>query len=230
MQNNSNESSSDGLSKNKIFKLDIPMIIAVDGPSSSGKGTIAKMIAEHFSLDYLNTGALYRKLAYDALESSLNLEKDIESIINLIKKMDLSDLESEKIHNEEIGKAASIIAKNQKIRFALLDLQKDFANSKNGAVLDGRDIGTVICPDANYKFFITASLEDRTNRRYLQLSKKNPDISKDEVFKQLQERDFRDENRANSPLTIAKDAIIIDTSNLNIKEVFQKILQQMNSK
>lgn len=204
------------------------LVIGFDGPSSSGKGTIARMIASHFSLDYLNTGALYRKLAFEALKAGLDLEKDEYSIINLIKKMDISDLESDQIHNEEIGKSASIIAKNQNIRFALLYLQKEFANSKRGSVLDGRDIGTVICPNADYKFFITASLEERTNRRYLQLLKRNPNVSKQVIFEQLQERDFRDQNRSASPLTIAKDAVIIDNSQLKIEEVFQKVLNYIN--
>ncbi len=204
------------------------LIIAVDGPSSSGKGTIAKLIADHFNLPYLNTGALYRKLAYEALELGFNLEKDQKSIVSIIKKMDLSDLESSKIHNEEIGHAASIIAKNDNIRSALRYLQKDFAAQEKGAVLDGRDIGTVICPDANYKFFITASLDERVNRRYLQLVKNNMmDVSKEKIFDQIKERDLRDRNRINSPLLIAKDAIQIDTSNLTIEKVFQKILNHI---
>jgi cytidylate kinase len=200
------------------------LIIAVDGPSSSGKGTIAKMIASHFQIPYLNTGALYRQLAYDSLELGLNLEKDDDKIIQLVSKMDLLDLESSKIHNEEIGKFASIIAKSEKIRSALRYLQKDFACGDLGAVLDGRDIGTVICPDANYKFFITASLETRTQRRYLQLSKLNPNTSKEVIFNQLQERDFRDKTRKSSPLLIAQDAVEIDTSDLSIKQVFEIIL------
>lgn len=205
------------------------LVIGFDGPSSSGKGTIAKLIAKHFSLNYLDTGGLYRKLAYDALQAGLDLEKDEESIINLVSKMDLSDLDSDKIHNEEIGNAASIVAKNQNIRAALLFLQKDFANSPNGAVLDGRDIGTVICPNADYKFFITASLEERAKRRYLQLLKINPNTSKEVIFQQLQDRDFRDKNRSASPLIAADDAIIIDNTNLNVEEVFQKILNYINS-
>lgn len=200
------------------------MIIAIDGPSSSGKGTIAKKIAEHFQLPYLNTGALYRKLAFDSIKNNFDLENDEDLIINLIPKMDLSDLEAKEIHNEEIGKSASIIAKNQKIRSALLNLQKEFCQNDKGAVLDGRDIGTVICPNADYKFFITASLQARTDRRYLQLLKNYPDIKKADIFQQLQERDLRDQNRQSAPLIAADDAVTIDTSNLTIEQVFNKIL------
>lgn len=200
------------------------MLIAVDGPASSGKGTIAKMIANHFNLPYLNTGALYRQLAFEALNSDFDLEKDENKIIKLVLKLGLSDLENPQIHNEKIGQAASIIAKNQNIRSALFYLQKNFAGSKKGAVLDGRDIGTVICPNADFKFFITASLQERANRRFLQLSKTNPNLTKEEVFKQLEERDLRDQKRNFAPLIKAEDAIEIDTSNLNIEQVFQKIL------
>lgn len=204
------------------------LVIAIDGPSSSGKGTIAKLVANHFDLPYLNTGALYRKLAYDALELGLDLEKDEDKIIKLILKMDLSDLESEKIHNEEIGKSASIIAKNQNIRSALLYLQKNFASNDKGAVMDGRDIGTVICPDADFKFFITASNKERAKRRYLQLKDKNLDITQEMILKQLEERDLRDKNRTASPFVKADDAVEIDTSDLTINQVFAKILSYID--
>jgi cytidylate kinase len=204
------------------------IVIAIDGPSASGKGTIAQMIAKHYDLPYLNTGALYRKLAYDALNLGLDLYDDEKSIVELIGKMDLSDLESKDIHNEDIGKSASIIAQNKSIRSALLYLQKDFANQKKGAVLDGRDIGTVICPDTKYKFFITASLEQRANRRYLQSVKNISGVSKDDIFRQLQERDLRDKGRSNSPLLVSKDAIEIDTSDLSIDQVFKMVLNEIN--
>ncbi len=204
------------------------MIVAIDGPASSGKGTIAKLIANHFNLPYLNTGALYRKLAFDASNLDFNLEKDEDKIIELITKINLEDLEAKELHNEIVGKNASIIAKNQKIRLALQKLQKDFANQDSGSVMDGRDMGTVICPDADYKFFITASLKERARRRYLQLSKKNSQIKEQDILQDLEDRDNRDKNRTSSPLIIANDAITIDTSRLTIEEVFNLTLKYIN--
>jgi cytidylate kinase len=217
-----------------------PLLIAIDGPSSSGKGTIAKKIAKHFDLPCLNTGALYRAIAFLALENGLDLENDIARITPLCDKIlqhydgaragdnVAFDLESPKIHNEEIGKAASILAGKPEIRQALFDLQKNFASSgmKNngGAVLEGRDIGTTICPDANYKFFINADVKVRAQRRCNQSLQNDSTADFDLILKQLEDRDEQDKNRKLSPLRKADDAIEIDTSNMNVKEVFEKIL------
>ncbi|MCE3254885.1 MAG: (d)CMP kinase [Rickettsiaceae bacterium] len=203
------------------------LLIAIDGPSSSGKGTIAKKIATHFNLPCLNTGALYRAIAFLALEQGLDLE-DVQNIIPLCGDILKLDLESPKLHNEEIGKAASIVAARPEIRKAIFDLQRDFAligiKEKAGAVLEGRDIGTVICPDANHKFFITASAEVRATRRVSQLKGNNVDADYNVILEQLKNRDFQDKTRAVSPLKKADDAIEIDTSEMNIEQVFQKIL------
>lgn len=204
------------------------LLIAIDGPSSSGKGTIAKKIAYHFSIPYLNTGSLYRALALLAFEAKLDLEKDINKIVKLVDNIDLNDLESLKLHNEDIAKKASLIAKNEKIRKGLFDLQRNFIKkgikNNNGAVLDGRDIASVICPEANYKFFITASTKVRADRRFKQMQENGQKCDYDDIFNKLQLRDKQDKNRPNSPLILAKGAIKIDTSDLNIDQVFNKIL------
>jgi len=207
------------------------LLIAIDGPSSSGKGTVAKKVAAHFGLPCLNTGALYRGIAFLALENGLDLENDETKIIPLGKKLVELDLESTELHNEEIGKAASIIAAKPLIRQAIFDLQRNFAlnglQTKQGAVLEGRDIGTVICPDANYKFFITASAEVRATRRFKQLQENSMPADYDLILQQLKTRDQQDKNRAVSPLKKADDAIEIDTSQMNVEHVFEKILSSI---
>ncbi|MFT6077953.1 MAG: cytidylate kinase [Myxococcota bacterium] len=221
------------------------LLIAIDGPSSSGKGTIAKKIAQHFGLSCLNTGALYRAVAFLALENNFDLKNDIKKIIPLCDKIlqpkldtasraELSfDLESPEIHNEKIGKAASIVAASPEIRQELFDLQRNFADLgiKNncGAVLEGRDIGTTICPDANHKFFINADVEVRAQRRFNQSLKNDPNANHDLILGQLRSRDQQDKNRKSSPLKKADDAFEIDTSNMSVQEVFDKILSEISS-
>lgn len=208
------------------------LLIAIDGPSSSGKGTIAKKVAAHFNLPCLNTGALYRGIAFLALQNGLDLKNDEQKIIPLCSGLAKLDLESSQLHNEEIGKAASIVAVNPNIRKAILNLQRNFAldglKEKGGAVLEGRDIGTVICPDANYKFFINASAEVRAKRRFKQLQENYMQADYDLIVKQLKDRDQQDRNRAISPLRKAEDAVEIDTSRMSVEEVFQKILSYVD--
>jgi cytidylate kinase len=210
------------------------LLIAIDGPSSSGKGTIAKKIADHFDLPCLNTGALYRGIAYLALENGLDLANDFKKIIPLCQELPNLDLESPKLHNEEIGKLASIVAANPDIRKAIFNLQRDFAlsglNNNGGAVLEGRDIGTVICPDANYKFFITATAEVRAQRRFKQLQENGLKADYNLILQQLKNRDEQDKNRKISPLRKADDAIEIDTSQMSIKEVMDEILKVVTSR
>ena len=204
------------------------LLITIDGPSASGKGTIAKKVADHFKLPYLNSGALYRGLAYVALMQNLNLEKQVEKIVLLVNEIDLDNLEDKKLHTEEMGKHASIIAKQPLIRKALFDLQRHFAvhglRDRDGAVLEGRDMGTVICPDANYKFFITASAEERAKRRHKQLQENGINSDYQTILNQLENRDKEDKNRDASPLVKAMDAVEIDTSNMNVEQVFTKLL------
>jgi CMP/dCMP kinase len=206
------------------------LLIAIDGPSSSGKGTIAKKLAAHFNIPCLNTGALYRAIAFLALENGCNLQNDEEKIIPLCQKITDLDLESPKLHNEQIGKAASIVAAKPKIRQAIFDLQRDFAQDglaeNSGAILEGRDIGTVILPNANHKFFITASADIRAKRRFNQLQQNGfEDVNYQEILQQIQKRDEQDKNRLTAPLKKAVDAMEIDTSDMDVDEVIAKILE-----
>jgi cytidylate kinase len=207
------------------------LLIAIDGPSASGKGTLAKRIAQHFAIPYLNTGALYRLLALRAIEKSFAENLNDQNIDLLIANLQINEneLENEELFSEKVAKTASLIAKNIKIRKALFDFQRQFAiknkEKYGGAVLDGRDTTTVICPDADYKFFVTAAVEIRAKRRFEQLKKsQDTNVNYQEILAQLKQRDENDYSRQEAPLQIAKDAIIIDNSNLSIEEGFLKIL------
>ncbi len=204
------------------------LLIAIDGPSASGKGTVAKKLASHFNLPYLNTGALYRLMALRALQQNLDLNNFENHIDNLVANISEDELENDELFTEETGSAASIIAKNTNLRQKIFDFQRQFAlNGKknhNGAVLDGRDITTVICPDADFKFYITADVEIRAKRRFDQLKLQGKIVEYQEILAQLKKRDETDSNRKDSPLMIAKDAVIIDNGNLTIEEGFAKIL------
>lgn len=199
------------------------LVIAIDGPSASGKGTLAKKIAAHFGLAYLNTGAIYRLIALRVILQKIDPENFDEKILELTKNISESDLENEKLFGEDVGAVASVIAKNKKLRAAIFDFQRDFVErgkkEKNGCVLDGRDTTTVICPDADFKFFVTTDVEIRAQRRSAQLK-----IPYAEILAQLKRRDENDLNRADSPLKIAPDAVVIDNGKLSIEEGFQKIL------
>lgn len=204
------------------------LVIAIDGPSASGKGSVAEKIAAHFNLPYLNTGALYRIVALRAIEKKIDLQNFENFIPDLVKNISQNDLENLQLFSEEVGSVASQIAKNKNLRAALLDFQKDFVKNgkekSDGCVLDGRDTTTVICQDADYKFFVTADVEIRAKRRFLQLQNRGEKISFDEILSHLKQRDENDTNRKDAPLLIAKDAIIIDNSNITAEETFQKML------
>lgn len=193
-----------------------PLVIAIDGPSASGKGTLAKKLAAHFDLPYLNTGALYRLLALRVIEQNI----DEENVEELVKNISEADLDNEKLFSEDVGAVASKIAKNPEIRAALFDFQRDFVSSDKGAVLDGRDTTTVIAPDADFKFFVTADVEIRAKRRWDQLQ----ETPYEEILAQLKRRDENDLGRKDAPLKIAPDANIVDNGNLSIEEGFEKIL------
>ncbi len=207
------------------------LVIAIDGPSASGKGTLAKELAKHFNLPYLNSGALYRACALSIIKQNidtLNFAKHLDKIINDINE---KDLESQILFDEEVGQIASIIAKEPELREALLYWQQNFVSNScktnNGCVIDGRDITTVICPNADYKFFITADVKIRAQRRYDQLKNKE-DVSYDKILQQLKIRDHNDFTRSHSPLKIAKDSNIIDNSNINVAETVKKALEIIN--
>lgn len=200
-------------------------IIAIDGPTASGKGTIAKRIAKHFNIPYLNTGGLYRSVALYLYKNNLVDFTDEDEVVNILNDVDFSDLDNEELYTENIGAIASKVAVIQKVRDFLFDFQRQFALQKGGAVLDGRDIGTVICPEASFKFYITAVTEERARRRYLEMKSKGKDVSYETILQQLIERDKKDTERVNSPLKKADDAIAVDTTNLDKDETFEVVLK-----
>ena len=196
------------------------MIIAIDGTTSSGKGTLAKRLAAHYSLPHLDTGLLYRAVGKAAMDAGVDLA-DEAGCAALAASIDLSDYNERELRTAGVGAAASIVAVLGDVRRALFDLQRAFAHQPGGAVLDGRDIGTVIAPDADVKLFVTASLEQRTRRRHGELLARGETISFDELQAQIAERDERDTSRKDSPLYQAADAHLLDTTDLTIEGAAQ---------
>ena len=197
-------------------------VIAIDGPAASGKGTVSKAISEKLRFNYLDTGKLYRAIGAKYLEGyqPIAAAESIES----------SDLAKYDLRKPEIAQAASEIASIPEVRAALLEFQRNFSQKMPGAVLDGRDIGTIVCPDAKIKIFLTASLEARAKRRYFELYKHDDKISFETILKQIKERDERDQTRSSSPMVAAKDAKIFDTSKLSINEAVEKVLSYIQTK
>lgn len=195
------------------------MIIAIDGPAASGKGTLGKRIAEHFGLAHLDTGLLYRAVARDVLARGASLEDEAVAV-ECARNLDPESLSDPELREAGIGEAASIVARIEGVRAALLAFQREFARRKPGAVLDGRDIGTVVCPDADVKIFVTALPEVRAHRRYLERKARGDDISYGEVLDLIRQRDERDASRASAPMRPAEDAILLDTTNLDIEAAF----------
>ena len=185
-------------------------VVSIDGPAAAGKGTIGRSLATHFSFSYLDTGLLYRAVASKALMTGRD---PIEIATQLSEK----DLRQSNLRNLEVAKEASRIAIVPEVRIALKIFQEEFSQKGNGAILDGRDIGTVICPDADIKFFILASSTVRAKRRFAELKKTNNKIKLKDVKKSIKIRNSRDKNRKNSPLIQVKNAVIVDTSKIAIK-------------
>lgn len=196
------------------------MIIAIDGPAASGKGTLGKLIAAHYGLPHLDTGKLYRAVARDTLASGAS-PSDAEAALAAARGLDVATLCDPGLMASGLGEAASVVASHPQVRAALLAYQRDFARGKPGAVLDGRDIGTVICPDADVKLFVTASAEERARRRHRELCAAGQAISEEEVLADIRKRDERDQNRAVAPLLKAEDAVLLDTTNLDIDAAFR---------
>ena len=201
----------------------IGIIIAIDGMAASGKGTLSKKLATHFGYDYLDTGLLYRRTAYEAIIANIDLD-NLAEVLKVAKNIDYTQSISEDLHTDEIGSVASRIAVYKGLRKELNKIQLDFPNGRKGVVIDGRDIGTVIFPNADLKFFITASLEERAKRRYLQLKNKGKEIIFDVVLRDLKERDERDSKRLVAPTVAASDAVIIDSSELDADDVFNLVV------
>jgi len=199
------------------------MIIAIDGPAASGKGTLGRRLAKSFEYHYLDTGLLYRALAYDMMTRDENLE-DEELGARAATNLDVAKFDDNDLRTPDVGAAASIVAKNVAARAALLDFQRAFAKKSPGAVLDGRDIGTVVCPDARVKIFVTATPKVRAKRRHKELMLKDPQISVEDVLRDIELRDERDRDRKVAPLTIADDAHLLETTNLDIETALNAAL------
>jgi len=195
------------------------MIIAIDGPAASGKGTLAARIAAHFGLNHLDTGLLYRAVARDAIRRGGALE-DTAAVAAAARALDAASLDDPALRSPGAGEAASIVARVPEVREALRDMQRDFARRPPGAVLDGRDIGTVVCPDADAKIYVTASPEVRARRRYLEIKGRCERVTYEQVLEDIRRRDERDAGRAASPMQPAADAFLLDTSNLDIETAF----------
>ncbi|MGL4727239.1 MAG: (d)CMP kinase [Bosea sp. (in: a-proteobacteria)] len=194
-----------------------PLVLAIDGPAASGKGTLAKRLAAHYALPHLDTGLLYRATARAMLDAGLPLT-DAAAATRLAAELDLSGLAEDGLRGREMGEAASVVAAYPGVRSALKELQQRFAAQAAGAVLDGRDIGTVICPDASVKLFVTATPEVRAARRHKELAGRGESTPYDDVLADIRRRDARDSGRSDAPLARADDAILIDTSALGIDE------------
>ena len=207
------------------------MIIAIDGPSGSGKTTLGRMLARALNLIYVDTGSMYRAVALGVINASIS-PTDETAVTRLAESLDIDlsgDPDSlkvflngadvtEQIRSEEVTRMSSIVSVIPGVRRAMVALQRQIG--LKGAVLNGRDIGTVVFPDASYKFFLTASAAERANRRYKEDVTKNSDVSLAATLADMTERDLRDSTRADSPLKIAADAIVIDSSSMSIDEVF----------
>jgi len=190
-----------------------PLIIAIDGPSASGKGTLAKRLAEHFGLPHLDTGLLYRAVGWLA-------EQTGKPPAEIAASLRPSDIENPALKTDQAGQVGSKVAAIPEVRANLLNFQKNFAYQQSGAVLDGRDIGTVICPDAPVKLFVTASTSARAERRYQELRERGVDTIKPRVLAEMAERDRRDSERAAAPLKAAPDAYLLDTSDMDADAAF----------
>lgn len=186
--------------------------VAIDGPAAAGKGTIARAVADHFGFAYLDTGLLYRAVGQRMLDG--------EDPVAAAEALRAEDLDHPDLRGAEAAQAASKVAAIPEVRAALLDFQRAFARRMGGAVLDGRDIGTVICPEAEAKLYVTASDETRAARRHKELVANGREIGFDEVLAELRERDARDSARATAPLKPAEDAVMIDTSEMTIEQAF----------
>ncbi len=195
------------------------MIIAIDGPAASGKGTLGKRLAAHYGMAHLDTGLLYRAVAKALLDAGLPLSDEVHAV-EAARTLDPDRLDENALRGAVMGEAASVVAVLKPVRAALIDLQRNFAARPQGAVLDGRDIGTVICPHADVKVFVTASAEERARRRYAELAGRGVDTTYEAVLADIRQRDDRDTHRAVAPLRPAEDARLLDTTELDIDAAF----------
>ena len=205
------------------------MIIAIDGPAASGKGTLARRLAGRFGLPHLDTGLLYRATAAALIDHGRDLN-DVAAAVAAARGLALTDFDEARLRGREMGEAASIVAAFGPVRDALIEAQRSFAARPGGAVLDGRDIGTVVCPDADVKIFVTASPEARAQRRALELAAQGEKFDYQAILEAIRRRDARDSEREAAPLKAASDAVVIDTTRLTIDAAFNLALRLVEKK
>ncbi len=205
------------------------MIIAVDGPAASGKGTVSRKIADLYGFDYLDTGLLYRAIARDVTQANGQLESEDEAL-KAAQSLDFATLDDENLRLTGVGEAASIVARHPAVRAELLSIQQNFAKRLPGAVLDGRDIGTVVCPNADAKLYVTADAEVRAERRFLELSRRGEIVTRESVLEMILQRDARDTERVDSPMRPAEDAMLLDTTKLDISQSFDAAVELIKRK
>ncbi|MDP4004432.1 (d)CMP kinase [Methylobacterium sp. NEAU K] len=199
----------------------MPFVIAIDGPAASGKGTLAKRLAVHYGLPHLDTGLLYRAVALALIDGGLSLDEHAAAT-RAAQALDADRLDDPRLRDRAMGEAASRISAVPEVRGALLAWQRRFAADPQGAVLDGRDIGTVVCPEAAVKLFITASSEERARRRHLELSGRGEAATFAAILADIEARDARDASRAAAPLRMADDAVRLDTTELDADAAFDE--------
>lgn len=200
----------------------MPFTVAIDGPAAAGKGTVSKAVAAHFGFAHLDTGLLYRAVGAKVLAGA--------EPIAAAQALQPTDLENPDLRTQAVAQEASKVAVIAEVRSALTDFQRSFAAQDPGAVLDGRDIGTVICPYADVKLFVTASAETRADRRYKELKERGADVTPEGVLEDVIARDTRDRERATAPLIAAEDAVTIDTSDMTIEEAVAAAIAAINAK
>jgi cytidylate kinase len=201
----------------------VSFVIAIDGPAASGKGTLARRLAEHYGLPHLDTGLLYRATARALMDEGLPLD-DEAAAVEAARGLSLTDFDEAQLRGREMGEAASLMGAMPLVRGALIDLQRNFAGRPGGAVLDGRDIGTVICPQAGVKIFVTATPETRAQRRALELAGRGEEVDYAAILDDVRKRDARDSERSAAPLKAAADAVTLDTSELDREQAFAAAL------
>ncbi len=207
--------------KRSFFDLDTPFIIAVDGEAASGKGTFCTKLAKEYNLFYCQTSIFYRKLAKIAIDRNIT---DVEELVKIASHDDLQTISDKDLYFDEVSKRASEIASIKEVRFALNIPQKEMLKLHKRIIMEGRDIGTVIAPTADVKLYFTANVNARAQRRFAELVVKDQNITLESIKNNIIDRDIRDKERENAPLSIAKDAIIIDSSELDADQVYNKVL------
>ncbi|MBQ6631495.1 MAG: (d)CMP kinase [Romboutsia sp.] len=212
------------------------LVIAVDGPAGAGKSTIAKLIADKLNINYIDTGAMYRAVTYKCLQNNIDINNE-EEVINMAKECDIDfkdnniylngNILKDEIRTMEVSNNVSNVAKIKEVRYLMVDIQRNIGKMSS-VILDGRDIGSYVFPNADYKFFLVATPEERGNRRYKELINKGYDVNLEEIIKDIIKRDEIDSNREFAPLVKAEDAIEIDTTGKNIDEVVNSVLSKIN--